>query len=75
MATPGAERIVAQAVDRIRRCLGTSGHIEVHVHCRGGRHRSVAISEEIGDRLRAAGVPVQIVHKHITRPILPTSQS
>ncbi|MFH9871595.1 hypothetical protein ACH4NT_36660 [Streptomyces lydicus] len=75
MATPGAERLVGQAVDRIRQRLSTSGRIEVHTYCRGGRHHSVAVAEEIGDRLRTAGVPVQVTHRHIARPILPTSQS
>lgn len=75
MATPGAVRLVDQAIDRIRQRLGTSGEVHVHVHCRGGRHRSVAISEEIAGRLRVDGVPAQVVHRHVTRPILPASHS
>ncbi|WP_372496897.1 RapZ C-terminal domain-containing protein [Streptomyces shenzhenensis] len=35
----------------------------------GGRHRSVAIAEEIAAYLRAGGVEVE--HRHIDRPVLP----
>lgn len=76
MDAPHAERLVGQAVDRTRQRLSISGgRIEVHTYCHGGRDRSVAVAEEIGDRLRAEGIPVQITHRHITRPILPTAQN
>lgn len=31
--------------------------------CTGGRHRSVAVAEEVADRLRAAGLEVEVVHR------------
>lgn len=37
----------------------------------GGRHRSVAVAEELADRLRDADVGVETEHRHIDRPILP----
>ncbi|GAA0454306.1 RapZ C-terminal domain-containing protein [Streptomyces olivaceiscleroticus] len=70
LATPGAQQLIAQAVDRIRQRLGP-GQVDVHVYCRGGRHRSVAVAEEIASRLRAQGITVDVVHRHITRPLLP----
>ncbi|MFG2142602.1 hypothetical protein ACGFRG_00125 [Streptomyces sp. NPDC048696] len=39
--------------------------------CGGGRHRSVAVAEEVAKRLRAAGIGVETEHRHIDRPILP----
>ncbi|WP_394325134.1 RapZ C-terminal domain-containing protein [Streptomyces rimosus] len=40
----------------------------VHVCSPHGRYRSVAVAEELADRLRAAGIPVQAVHRHLSRP-------
>src|SRR5690606_2777928 len=61
LTTPGADRIVALNVDRIR-ALVTVHTLQVqpiltrvHVACRGGRHRSVAVAEEIARELRREG--------------------
>ncbi|MFB6772819.1 hypothetical protein [Streptomyces sp. NPDC056337] len=40
------------------------------VVCGGGRHRSVAVAEEIAVHLRAAGIGCEVEHRHIHRPIL-----
>jgi UPF0042 nucleotide-binding protein len=39
--------------------------LTVAVGCTGGKHRSVAISEEIGRRLSAGGVPVRVHHRDL----------
>lgn len=39
--------------------------LTVAVGCTGGKHRSVAISEEIGRRLAAGGVPVRVYHRDL----------
>lgn len=39
--------------------------LTVAVGCTGGKHRSVAISEEIGRRLSASGVPVRVYHRDL----------
>jgi UPF0042 nucleotide-binding protein len=39
----------------------------VAVGCTGGKHRSVAIAEELGARLRADGVDVRVVHRDLGR--------
>ena len=39
----------------------------VAVGCTGGKHRSVAISEELAARLRADGVDVRVVHRDLGR--------
>ncbi|MFF7258604.1 RapZ C-terminal domain-containing protein [Streptomyces microflavus] len=78
MTTPGAERLAEEALlavfDRLLTQPDTD--VDVHVSCVGGRHRSVAISEELASRLRALDAvtaDVQVVHRHIDRPILPTT--
>ncbi len=60
--------VVGQALERIRQRIGPGGHIAVHVCSPYGRYRSVAVAEELAERLRAAGIPVQVVHRHLGRP-------
>ena len=62
LTTPGADRIVALNVDRIR-ALVTVHTLQVqpiltrvHIACRGGRHRSVAVAEEIAREIGRAHV-------------------
>ena len=39
----------------------------VAIGCTGGKHRSVAMSEEIADRLRAAGREAEVTHRDLGR--------
>ena len=39
----------------------------VAIGCTGGKHRSVAIAEELGARLRGDGVDVRVVHRDLGR--------
>jgi len=40
-------------------------YLTAAVGCTGGKHRSVAIAEEIGRRLAAGGVPVRVAHRDL----------
>ena len=42
-------------------------YLTIAVGCTGGRHRSVAIAEEIARTLRAAGSPVAVAHRDVAR--------
>ncbi|GAA2868573.1 nucleotide-binding protein Cgl1591/cg1794 [Actinoplanes cyaneus] len=43
------------------------GFVTVGIGCTGGRHRSVAIAEEAGDRLRRHGVSAAVLHRDLGR--------
>lgn len=42
-------------------------YLTVAIGCTGGRHRSVAIAEELASRLRGSGVAVTAVHRDLSR--------
>ncbi len=42
-------------------------YLTVALGCTGGRHRSVAVAEELAARLRQRGVPVRTSHRDVTR--------
>ncbi|MCU0266823.1 MAG: RNase adapter RapZ [Actinomycetia bacterium] len=42
-------------------------YLTLAVGCTGGKHRSVALAEEVGRRLRASGVATQVVHRDLGR--------
>ena len=42
-------------------------YVTLAVGCTGGKHRSVAMAEELGSRLRDAGVQVRVVHRDMGR--------
>jgi UPF0042 nucleotide-binding protein len=42
-------------------------YLTVAVGCTGGRHRSVAIAEELAGRLRSRGVAVRVIHRDVAR--------
>ncbi|MFH8410446.1 hypothetical protein ACH4FX_37570 [Streptomyces sp. NPDC018019] len=67
MQTPAAARLVGQAMDRIRQRLGSSGQVDVHVRSPDGQVRAPAVAEEIAEQLRAGGVTVHVVHRHLRR--------
>ncbi|NEB70290.1 hypothetical protein G3I39_25015 [Streptomyces fulvissimus] len=79
MNTPGATTIVTRNAEKALLLLANTEQwadkplqrVDIHVLCGGGRHRSVAIAEEIAVHLRAAGIGCEVEHRHIDRPILP----
>jgi UPF0042 nucleotide-binding protein len=44
-------------------------YVTVAIGCTGGRHRSVALSEALAARLRAAGREVRTLHRDVERPV------
>ena len=42
-------------------------YLTIAIGCTGGHHRSVAVAEEIGLRLRSSGQPVRVSHRDISR--------
>jgi RNase adapter protein RapZ len=42
-------------------------YLTLSVGCTGGKHRSVAIAEELGRRLRAEGIETHVVHRDLGR--------
>jgi UPF0042 nucleotide-binding protein len=42
-------------------------YLTIAIGCTGGRHRSVAIAEELASRLRARGTAVRTTHRDVTR--------
>ena len=71
LTAEGAEKLIEQSVTAIqstKRQLQSRGATEMKVvfTCTGGRHRSVAVSEEVGRRLNAAGVSAVVSHRDRT---------
>jgi len=63
-------------VDQFDELLGTllpqyqaegRSYLTVAIGCTGGRHRSVAVSEELASRLRGRGVAVTAAHRDLSR--------
>src|SRR5690606_10208415 len=76
LTTPVADRIVALHAVWIR-ALTTAHTMQlqpmltrVHIACRGGRHRSVAVAEEIARELRREGIGVEVYHRDIDKPVV-----
>ena len=44
-------------------------YVTIGVGCTGGRHRSVAIAEAMGDQLRRLGREVSVSHRDVERPL------
>lgn len=44
-------------------------YVTIGIGCTGGRHRSVAIAEAIGDRLQKLGREVTVTHRDVERPL------
>ena len=42
-------------------------YLTIAIGCTGGRHRSVAVADEIAKRLNAQGCPAQVIHRDIDR--------
>ncbi|WP_302904613.1 RapZ C-terminal domain-containing protein, partial [Streptomyces venezuelae] len=62
LATPGAHDVLDAARRAVeQRIARGEQHIDVHVHCYGGRHRSVAVAELLAADLSALD---DYVHTH-----------
>lgn len=72
LGNPDAQELLSRYESVLR--LVTPGYLRegkryltLAVGCTGGKHRSVALAEEVGRRLRASGVPTQVVHRDLGR--------
>jgi len=72
MARPEAQEFLAKYVDLIRTVV--AGYLRegkrfmtVAIGCTGGKHRSVAMTEEIAARLRTVGVDARTEHRDLGR--------
>ncbi|MCP2341200.1 RNase adapter RapZ [Actinomadura rupiterrae] len=72
LAQPGAKQFLDAYTEVLR--LLTTGYeregkhyVTLAVGCTGGKHRSVAMAEQIGARLRDEGVEVQVAHRDLGR--------
>ncbi|MFB1044382.1 HIT family protein [Streptomyces chrestomyceticus] len=73
LATPGAARIVDDAVHELTALLTHTGGrpVQLLVNCWYGKHRAPAIADAIGRRLHLHGVRAAVTHHHIDKPTVP----
>jgi UPF0042 nucleotide-binding protein len=74
LSTPGALPTVMRTVAQVHALLAAAEPgrlVHLTVSCRGGRHRSVAVAEAVGEYLWMDGVGVEVEHLDIDRPVLP----
>jgi UPF0042 nucleotide-binding protein len=72
LGQPGAEEFLdrtAELLTLVGKGYEREGkrYLTLAVGCTGGKHRSVAMSEELARRLQASGVEVRIVHRDLGR--------
>jgi UPF0042 nucleotide-binding protein len=63
--TPGARELLANLADYASLPAGPS---VIATGCAGGKHRAAAITELLGQMLRARGFDVVIEHRHVHLP-------
>lgn len=67
-APPFLDRLEAMLVDLSPAFAAEHKNVvTVAIGCTGGRHRSVAVAEEIGGRLRRHGLSVAVLHRDVGR--------
>lgn len=75
--SPDAEDVITDTVGRLlalREYTTPLGHrADLTIMCKGGRHRSVAIAEEVAARLRVLGIDVEVEHRDIDKPVVQTT--
>jgi UPF0042 nucleotide-binding protein len=72
LGQPAAQEFVRRVDDLLGFLLPAyikegKSYLTVAVGCTGGRHRSVALVEELGDRVRAGGYDPVVYHRDLTR--------
>lgn len=74
LATPGAVRLISNtAVLAADLHAQTRALVTVAVGCVGGRHRSVAIAEELAATLHSDGIKTSVTHRDVHRPVIQPS--
>jgi UPF0042 nucleotide-binding protein len=72
LSQPGAQEFLTGYVDLLGPVLNGfrregKRYVTLAVGCTGGKHRSVAIAEELGARLAAEGTPTRVAHRDVGR--------
>jgi UPF0042 nucleotide-binding protein len=72
LAQADAQRFVELASELLAFCLPRYVHegrayLTVAIGCTGGRHRSVALAETLGKRLRTNEIPIEVSHRDVGR--------
>ena len=72
LSLPGAQEFIKGYVELLGPVLDgfrreSKRYVTLAVRYAGGKHRSVAIAEEIGARLAAEGTPTRVVHRDVGR--------
>lgn len=75
LSTPGAMQEVTRIAESAKALLFSYANphqrlVRVTVACRGGKHRSVAIAEQVAEYLRIDEVGVEVEHHHINQPVI-----
>jgi UPF0042 nucleotide-binding protein len=71
LATPGAARLIHNTTVLVADLHAqTRAPVTVAVGCVGGRHRSVAIAEEVAATLRSDGVKATVTHRDVHHPVI-----
>jgi len=69
---PGAEEFLKAYTETLRITFDGYGrqgkqYVTLAIGCTGGKHRSVTMAEELGQRLEEAGLGAQVVHRDLGR--------
>jgi len=69
---PGAEEFLKSYTETLRITFDGYGqqgkqYVTLAIGCTGGKHRSVTMAEELGQRLEEAGLGTQVVHRDLGR--------
>lgn len=79
LATLGARGIVQSAARMVATLLTCQlphrGQVRFAIGCASGRHRSVALAEELRDVLAKRGVDVAVSHRDVSRPVVEHSEA
>lgn len=72
LGLPGAREFVRRYVDALEPVLAGYAHedkryVTIAVGCTGGKHRSVALAEDVGSALRGKGHHVAVTHRDLGR--------
>jgi UPF0042 nucleotide-binding protein len=75
LTTPGARRLIATTAAMTQGLLDDTADarqrlVTIATGCVGGRHRSVALAEEIAVELRSQGVGVEVQHRDVGKPVI-----
>lgn len=75
LSTPGANDVINEIFHSTTAQLygyaeSRGRLVRVMVACRGGRHRSVAIADQVAEYLAAEGIGVEVEHLHVTLPVV-----